>query len=149
MYIHTYMFILKAVFQRHLVLSQLGTQCGLMQKYWINCVRMIAVQWQNHMYTMRSNFLRDCQKAIRSGVFGCRERSPATHCNTLQHTVTHCNTLYHTVSHCNTLQNIATECNTLQHAATRCITPQHTATPAIHCNTLQHLQHTATHCNKL
>jgi len=31
--------------------------------------------------------------------------SPATHCNTLQHTATHCSTLQHTVAHCDTLQH--------------------------------------------
>jgi len=30
---------------------------------------------------------------------------PATHCNTLQHTVTHCNTLQHTATRCDMLQH--------------------------------------------
>ena len=44
--------------------------------------------------------------------------TPATHCNTLQHTATHCNTLQHTATHCNALQHTATHCNTLQRTAT-------------------------------
>ena len=85
--------------------------------------------------------------------------SPATHCNTLQHTATHCNSFSHslpflspsfshtqcmwgtsTASHCNTLQHTATQCNTRTQCmwgttATPCNTLQHTAT---HYNTLQH-----------
>ena len=62
--------------------------------------------------------------------------SPATHCNTRQHTATHGNTLQQAVSlatlkhkHCFT--RLATQ---LQHTATHCNTLQHTATsrPTIH-----------------
>jgi len=98
-------------------------------------------------------------------------RSPATHCNNLQHTASHLNTL-HTATHCNTGQltashrNAAARCNTLQHAATNFHTfntshhscarsdtlPTPTAVQA-RATTLHHnvprcntLQHTTTHC---
>jgi len=43
-------------------------------------------------------------------------RSPAIHCDTLQHSATPCDTLQHSATLCSPLQHSATLCNTLQHS---------------------------------
>jgi len=53
------------------------------------------------------------------------QKSPATHCNTLQH-------IQHTATHCNTLQHTATHCNTLQHVV--CIVYYHVRIHLCICN---------------
>jgi len=87
------------------------------------------------------------------------QKSPATHCNTLQHTATHCNTLQHTATHCNTLQHTATlHCTTtplrfvgclhcwVDFARQPCITLQPTAS-VLQCVAVRKtaLHHPATH----
>jgi len=68
------------------------------------------------------------QRYVHMSLCNNRQDTPATHCNTLQHTATHCNTLQHTATHCYTVQH--TLFNTLQHTATHCNTLQHTAAHA-------------------
>jgi len=107
------------------------------------------------------------QRYVHMSLCNNRQDTPATHCNTLQHTATHCNTLQHTATHCytvqhtlfNTLQHTATHCNTLQHTATHCSTcgrhvPRHRNTehcnnPCIEIHNLIKTRNSATPCNTL
>ena len=84
--------------------------------------------------------------------------SPATHCDTLQHTATHfllrrdilcyasCSLL---AAHCNTLQRTATLCNMLHHATTRCNMPQHMCYRACVCVTLRLVHCRLTHVSPM
>jgi len=97
-----------------------------------SCVHVCACIWEREMYAWAIWCARSCvyegergerrestrvrqrslplppSKHTHAHTYTLQPASPATHCNTLQHTASHYNTLQHTATHCNTLQHNAT-----------------------------------------